>query len=104
MELCNLIALQGGPMGLVSASARESLLPLELTEALERGGMVQMDYVDGSEKRTARIIEPLGIRRRNGELELVAHCHLRNERRTFKVGRIVQLTRVEEPGLFGSVT
>ena len=41
-----------------------------------------------------------------GELVLVAHCHLRNDRRTFRLERIVQLTRVEaveQPGLFDQV-
>jgi DNA polymerase III epsilon subunit family exonuclease len=118
LDLCDLISQQGGPMGLLPASPRESLLPLELTEALEQKGLVQMDYVDGNDNRTQRIIKPLevrrGGRRRNGELVLVAHCHLRDDRRTFKVERIVQLTRVEvdgadravpapdgSPGLFG---
>ena len=96
-------------MGLLPANPRESLLPLELAEALEPRGLVQMEYLDVDEQRTSRIIEPLGIRRRHGELVLVAHCHLRNDRRTFKLERIVHLTRVEgqaqvraeQPGLFG---
>jgi DNA polymerase-3 subunit epsilon len=100
LDLCDLISQQGGPMGLLPANPRESLLPLELMEALEqkgRGAVVLMDYVDGNDNRTQRIIKPLEVRRRNGELVLVAHCHLRDDRRTFKVERIVQLTRVELP-------
>jgi len=95
MMLCDAIGQQGGPMGLLPASPRESLLPLELQEALEQKAKVLMEYVDGDEQRTERIIEPLQVRKFKGELQLVAHCHLRDERRNFKLERIVQLKRLE---------
>src|SRR5687767_2662689 len=93
--LCDAIAQQGGPMGLLPVSPRESLLPLELEEALETRGAVLMDYLDARQKRTQRVIEPLHVRRTGGELTLVAYCQLRNDRRTFKVDRIVHLTRID---------
>lgn len=93
--LCDAMAQQGGPMGLLPVSPRESLLPLEIEEALERRGAVLMEYMDARQKRTQRVIEPLQVRRSNGELLLIAHCQLRNDRRTFKLDRIVQLTKVE---------
>lgn len=93
--LCDAIAQQGGPMGLLPASPRESLLPLALQEALEQRSSVLMEYLDAREQRTQRKIDPLEVRRFKGELTLVAHCHLRNDRRTFKLERIVSLTRVE---------
>jgi DNA polymerase-3 subunit epsilon len=95
--LCDAFVQQGGAMGLLPASPRESLLPLELQEALEQRGQVMMEYVDGGDRRTQRVIQPLQIRRFKGELTLVAHCQLRNDRRTFKLDRIVQLTRIEAP-------
>lgn len=96
--LCDAMREQGGPMGLLPVSPRESLLPLELEEALERRGAVLMEYLDARQSRTQRVIEPLQIRRSGGELLLIAHCQLRNDRRTFKLDRIVQLTKVE-PGV-----
>jgi DNA polymerase-3 subunit epsilon len=96
MCLCDAMREQGGPMGLLPASPRESLLPLELEEALEQRGAVLMEYVDAGQKRTQRVIEPVQVRRQNGELLLIAHCQLRNSRRTFKLDRIVQLTKVEK--------
>jgi DNA polymerase III epsilon subunit family exonuclease len=96
MSLCDAIVLQGGAMGLLPASPRETLLPLELEEALEQRGAVMMEYLDAGNHRTQRIIEPIQIRRLNGELTLVAHCRLRNDRRHFKLERIVQLQRVNE--------
>ena len=93
--LCDAIREQGGPMGLLPASPCESLLPLELEEALEQRRPVMMEYIDVGQNRTHRVVEPLHVRRRRGELMLVAHCQLRGEQRTFKLERIVQLTRLE---------
>jgi DNA polymerase III epsilon subunit-like protein len=94
--LCDAIQQQGGPMGLMPRTQRESLLPLELEEALELRKSVQMEYLDADGRRTQRMIQPLRLRRSNGELLLVAHCHLREAQRTFKVERIVRLIRTEE--------
>jgi len=94
--LCDAITQQGGPMGLMPASPRESLLPLELLEALEAKSTVIMEYVDGCEQRTERLISPQRVRRFKGEMVLIAHCHLRNDRRNFKLDRIVQLKKVEQ--------
>jgi len=93
--LCDAMREQGGPMGLLPLTQRESLLPLELEEALEMRRMVHMEYLDADGRRTQRTIQPLHVRRSNGELLLVAHCQLRNSQRTFKVERIVRLVRAE---------
>src|SRR5688572_2468950 len=93
--LCDAICQQGGPMTLAPLSARESLLPLELEEALDARKPVLMDYLDGRDLRTQRVINPIQVKRFKGELILVAHCNLRNDRRTFKLERIVQLTRID---------
>jgi DNA polymerase III epsilon subunit family exonuclease len=95
--LCDLLGQQGGPMGLLPAGPTESLLPLELQEAIEQKGFVQLEYLDADENRTLRIIKPLRLRKRFSEMVLVAHCQLRDEQRTFKVERIVQMERVDEP-------
>jgi len=93
--LCDALKEQGGPMGLLPVSPRESLLPLELEEALEQRKPVLMEYLDGRDQRTERVIEPIQIRRSGGELLLIAHCQLRNDRRTFKLERIVQLKKID---------
>ena len=95
--LCDAIAQQGGPMGLLPATPREDPLPLELEEALEQRRPVLMVYLDARQKRTERVIEPLEVRRFSGNLTLVAHCHLRDDRRTFKLERIVELRRIDGP-------
>lgn len=95
--LCDAIREQGGPVGLLPASPRESLLPLELEEALEQRKPVRMIYLDAQQSRTERVVQPMHVRRTHGELMLVAHCHLRGKQRTFKIERIVQLLRAEFP-------
>jgi predicted DNA-binding transcriptional regulator YafY len=67
-----------------------------LEEALELRRTVVMEYLDADGRRTRRTIQPLHLRRGNGELLLVAHCHLRNAQRTFKVERIVRMIREDE--------
>ncbi len=93
--LCDVIQAQGGPMGLLPLKPRQRMLPLELEEALEQKCAVMMDYIDARDFRTQRAIEPLHVRRVAGELILVAHCQLRNERRTFKLDRIVGFSRID---------
>jgi len=95
--LCDALREQGGPMGLLPPAPRQPVLPLELEEALELGRPVIMEYLDAQNRRTQRVIQPLNIRRFGDELLLIAHCHLRNDRRTFKLQRIVQLTRLDAP-------
>ncbi|MGD1276482.1 MAG: exonuclease domain-containing protein [Tepidisphaeraceae bacterium] len=95
--LCDALREQGGPMGLVPPAPRQQILPLELEEALELGCPVIMEYLDAHNRRTQRVVQPLNIRRFGDELLLIAHCHLRNDRRTFKLQRIVQLTRLDAP-------
>jgi len=94
--LCDVLKEQGGPMGLMPASPRENPLPLELQEALDQRRPVLMEYLDANQMRTHRVIDPIQIRRASGELILIAHCHLRNDRRNFKLERIVRLTRLEQ--------
>jgi DNA polymerase III epsilon subunit family exonuclease len=93
--LCDVLKEQGGPMALLPASTRESLLPLELQEALDHRRPVLMEYLDANQMRTLRVVNPIQIRRVAGELVLIAHCHLRNDRRNFKIERIVQLARID---------
>jgi DNA polymerase III subunit epsilon len=95
LQLCDAIAQQGGLVD-VGRCGGDSLLPLELEEALESASPVRMEYVDGDGMATERIIQPLHVRRRKGELLLVAFCQLRNERRTFKLDRIARLLRLEQ--------
>jgi len=53
------------------------------------GRRVRIQYIDASWRRTERVIEPLRtFRGRLGETYIEAFCHLRGERRTFRLDRI----------------
>jgi len=49
--------------------------------------------------RTERIVQPLHVRRRGGQLLLIAHCALRDDQRTFKLDRVVRMTPMDMPPL-----
>jgi DNA polymerase III epsilon subunit family exonuclease len=102
LSVCDCLAEQGGMIDIARIGG-ESLLPLELEEALEAGRPVMMEDLDAQGRRTERMVQPLHIRRHKGELLLVAHCHLRDDRRTFKLERVVRLTRVSANGQEGLV-
>ncbi len=95
MLLCDVLSAQGGVIDLAGCAGTD-LLPLELEEAMELRRPVMMEYIDARGVSTTRMIDPLQVRRGRGELVLIAFCHLRQERRNFKVERIVHLTRVDE--------
>lgn len=94
MTLVDAIQLQGGVMKL-EAAPKASALPYELEDALSQRGPVEMEYVDARESRTLRIVTPIEVRKFRGDLVLLAYCDLRKERRTFKLDRIVRLTRID---------
>ncbi len=94
--LCDAFQQQGGAMSLRPTTTRENALPFELLEAIEQQGAVHMEYIDSAGELTQRTISPRQVRRLRGEMVLIAHCHLRNEHRHFKVDRIVRFLGVDE--------
>ena len=94
--LVNALQAQGGPMEFEPkvAEADDGDLPFELVQAIETRGVVEMVYLDARRKESRRTISPIEVRRFRGTATLVAHCHLRNDRRTFKLDRIVRLSKV----------
>jgi len=95
LPLCDAFVMQGGATTLKPVTVPVPSLPLELEEALEQQKLVRLEYLDARQRRTQRVIQPIEVRTFKGELTLVAHCQLRNDRRTFKVDRIVQILRAD---------
>jgi DNA polymerase III epsilon subunit family exonuclease len=94
ISLCDALLHQGGPIDLARC-AGESALPWELEDALELRRPVLMEYLDADGQRTERKIDPLHVKRVSGELVLVAHCHLRDDRRSFRIDRVIRLKRLD---------
>ncbi|MEL7238766.1 MAG: exonuclease domain-containing protein [Planctomycetota bacterium] len=94
MPLVDVLRVQGGPMP-IEPKREPSLvdLPAELVTAIETRSAVVMTYLDARRKETQRTVEPLEIRRGRGTASLVAWCRMRQDRRTFKVDRIVRVEK-----------
>jgi DNA polymerase III subunit epsilon len=69
-------------------------LPTALGEAIYGGKRLQITYVDKGGKRTTRWVTPIQVMGLADYIYLRAHCHLRNDERTFRLDRIVEI-RVE---------
>ncbi len=91
--LGQLVEFQGGPVPYPRARALP--LPPTITEALENGGRVRMRYVDARGRETDRLVRPLRVNARGGVLYLMAHCYQRDERRTFRLDRVVEMALEE---------
>jgi DNA polymerase III subunit epsilon len=66
-------------------------LPAQLGEAIYSGKRIQITYVDKDGERTTRWITPIQVMGLADYIYLRAHCHLRNDERTFRLDRIVEL-------------
>ncbi|MCP4543722.1 MAG: WYL domain-containing protein [Chloroflexi bacterium] len=91
--LGQLIEFQGGPIPYPHARALS--LPPTITEALENGGRVQMRYIDARGRETDRLVRPIRVNARGGVLYLIAHCFRRDEMRTFRLDRVVEMALEE---------
>jgi DNA polymerase-3 subunit epsilon len=89
-----LAAQDGGAVEPVRREAPTLQLPVELAEALKSGKRLLLTYVARSGVRTERWVTPEEVTTSWGTPCLVAMCHLRGDRRTFRLDRIVGM-RVE---------
>ena len=95
--LLDALQAQGGPMRLESDDEPAAELPAELATALECRGCVRLIYLDARRKESVRTVEPIEVRHFRGTSTLIAHCHLRGDRRTFKLDRIVRVEPATAP-------
>ncbi len=87
--LGDLIGVQGGQIGW---PAQEIVpLPPQIDEALRGEGQLELRYVSASGEETRRLVSPLYVTAFAGYLYLIAICHLRNEQRTFRLDRIIEM-------------
>jgi DNA polymerase-3 subunit epsilon len=88
--LAQVIEFQGGPIPY--PHPRILPLPAAIAEALESRGRVLMRYVDASGRETQRMVRPLSVGEYRGYLYLTAHCYQRDELRTFRLDRVVEMS------------
>lgn len=87
--LGQLLDFQGGSIPYPHSQALP--LPPIIAEALESRGHVRMRYVDAGGRESERVVRPLRVRELGGLLYLVAHCYQRDDLRTFRLDRVVEL-------------
>lgn len=85
--LGNLLNAQGRTL----QAARSIVLPTELEEALARGQRLFVAYVDMNGYKSERWITPREVVERRDYIYLIAHCHLREAERNFRLDRIVKM-------------
>ncbi|RAU93879.1 YafY family protein [Paenibacillus sp. YN15] len=66
----------------------------ELEHAVANEGSVEISYRNSHEEQSSnRVIDPYGVVNWNNKWYTIAFCHLRNEIRSFRVERILNITR-----------
>jgi DNA polymerase III epsilon subunit family exonuclease len=91
------ISLQGGPV-VLQRDGEISLPPL-LDEALRSRSKVRINYISANRRESIRVIEPLEVTSLGDYLYLLAFCYLRQEKRTFRLDRVISLQMVEDPAV-----
>lgn len=93
MTFSNLRQYHGSPF--LFGKARDSDLAAQilalLRQAIEKDTSVLIDYQSGSGKATTRTISPRSIDERGAHPKVIAFCHLRGERRTFRLDCIKKI-------------
>ncbi len=87
--LGRLIEAQGGQMRLPAPEV--ITLPPQMDEALRGEGRLELRYLSAMGEETRRVVSPLQVTAYAGYLYLIAFCHLRNEQRTFRLDRIIEM-------------
>lgn len=59
-----------------------------LSKAINSGSRVDIVYADYKGNKTTRSISPRRLAKDKGRIYCIAYCHLRNDRRTFRLSRI----------------
>jgi DNA polymerase III epsilon subunit family exonuclease len=89
-----IISLQGGLL-VLQRNGEISLPPL-LDEVLRSRSKVRINYISANRRESIRVIEPLEVTSLGDYLYLLAFCHLRQEKRTFRLDRILNLDTVDD--------
>jgi DNA polymerase-3 subunit epsilon len=87
----DLLNAQGNQGDLSIAPTNAEPLPPEITEALSSGKRLFLQYVDATGATSQRWVTPQQITGFSDTLYLVAHCHLRDATRQFRLDRIVKM-------------
>ncbi|MDB5328280.1 MAG: polymerase epsilon subunit [Phycisphaerales bacterium] len=99
LTLDQVLAMQGGASKPPADPVRKQIVSDEVAVSLVAGQKVCITYLDAAQQRSQRTVTPMYVRRIRGTQTLFAHCHLRNEQRTFKLERILAVVPAVEETL-----
>ena len=92
-RLKDVMKLQGKSVEL--ESRKELVLPVEIEQALRAKGKLRIKYLSAyNDETTTRVIEPYDISVTKESTYIHAFCHLRKERCTFRLDRILEFKTV----------
>ena len=92
-RLKDIIKLQGKSVEI--ESRKELVIPVEIEQALRAKGKLRIKYLSAyNEETTTRVIEPYDISVTKESTYIHAFCHLRKERCTFRLDRILEFKTV----------
>lgn len=94
-RLSDIITAQGGPIGW-PRRRQETTLPADLAEAWARGRPIRLWYLSVRGEETVRVVEPIQLIEERGEVSMVCFCHLRLDKRTFRLSRVLRWETAEE--------
>lgn len=90
-RLKDVLKLQGESV-VAPEEVSQLVVPWEVEEALRIRGKLRIKYLSAyRNETTTRVIEPLEISARRGGTYLYAYCHMRKERCTFRLDRILDM-------------
>jgi predicted DNA-binding transcriptional regulator YafY len=69
----------------------------KLVQAVNQKLKAEIEYDDGNETKTKRIIEPYGLFERLGNNYVQSYCYLRQDFRTFRIDRIKTIEVINSP-------
>ena len=94
-RLKDILKLQGKAVEL--KTSKELVLPGEIEEALRIKGKLRIKYLSAYKEETStRVIEPFDISVSKESTYIHAFCHLRKERCTFRLDRILDIRTIRE--------
>jgi DNA polymerase-3 subunit epsilon len=92
-RLKDIVKLQGG--SIVFQKSNELVLPSLIEEALRVKGKLQIKYLSAyKDTTTTRIIEPIEVHVSGSYTYIIAFCHLRKERCSFRLDRILEVKNI----------
>jgi predicted DNA-binding transcriptional regulator YafY len=80
---------------LAPASTTDRNVLATLTDAAQSTRRVHFSYVSREEESSQREFDPYGLVFRNSRWYAVGHCHLREDIRTFRLDRLMQLRKLD---------